>query len=146
MEFVISNKEIKLVRTEGKLLSDVSSFDYVGCGDSSVLRYLAPIMADKDRWMSINQALQVGTHWVLQAKRYAEDCGGDTDAFVLHWNGGMQTRSNMTYNWEQHCLRLERDAGKIFQSFWDTSVDAAQFDQILDRFCVHLREERTTVL
>lgn len=144
--FIIPNKAIKLVKTEGKLISDVSSFDFVGCGDSSVLRYLAPIMADRDRWMSINQALQVGTHWVLQAKRYAEDCGGDTDAFVLDWDGRMGRRSEMTYNWEQHMLRLEKEAGRIFQSFWDKSIDTIQFDEILERFCTHLREERTIVL
>jgi hypothetical protein len=64
--FVIPNAEISLVKTEGKLLSDVPDFDYVGCGGLSLLRYLAPIMANKDSlWPSIKQALFTGTYWVL---------------------------------------------------------------------------------
>ena len=92
--FIVPSTAIGLFRTEGKVVSEVlSSYDYVGYGDSSVVRYLSRIMADKQEWLSINQAVRIGTYWVLQAKRYIEDCGGDTDAFVLEWKGGMQTRS-----------------------------------------------------
>jgi len=139
---VIPSKEIALIKTEGKVASEIAVFDYVGCGDSSVLRYLASITADKDAWMTIDQALYTGTHWVRHAKTYVEDCGGDTDAFVLHWNGGMQSRSEMTYNWEQHILRLERDVASLRRSFWDVSVSDAEFGNKLGIFCQRLKEER----
>jgi 20S proteasome alpha/beta subunit len=141
--FIIPSKEMGLFKTEGKVASAVSSFDYVGCGDSSVLRYLGPIMADKQQWLSINQALRVGTYCVLQAKRYIDDCGGDTDAFVLGWNGSMQTRSGMTYNWKQHFLRLERELSQICRAIGDTSVSDEDLENRLNTFSKHVKEERS---
>jgi hypothetical protein len=143
MGFVIREKEIKLVKTEGKLLSDVYTFDYIGCGDSSLLRYLTPITADKDRWLTINQALYAGTYWVLQARRWVENCGGDTEAFVLHWNGRMHKRNDTTFNWEQHLLRLELDLSQLLKNLGDTNVKDGEFEDRLAMLCRHLREERT---
>jgi hypothetical protein len=141
--FVVPSKEIGLFRTEGKVISSVlSSFDYVGYGDSSVVRYLSRIMADKQEWLNINQALRVGTYWVLQAKRYIEDCGGDTDAFVLGWDGRMQTRSTMTYNWEQHFLGLENDLSKVIKTLGKESAKDDEFEQRLATLCSHLRDQR----
>jgi hypothetical protein len=141
--FVIPNKEMSLVKTEGKLLSDVSDFDYVGCGDSSLLRYLAPITANKaSLWPSISHALFIGTYWVLQAKRWVEDCGGDTEAFVLHWNGGMHKRNDATYDWEQRLLRVELDLAKVLKPLGDAKVSDEEFEDSLGMFCRHLREER----
>jgi hypothetical protein len=141
--FVVPSKEISLFRTEGKVISSVlSSFDYVGYGDSSVVRYLSRIMADKQEWLDINQALRIGTYWVLQAKRYIEDCGGDTDAFVLGWDGHMQTRSTMTYNWEQHFLGLENDMSKVLRTLGNESAKDDEFEQRLRTLCDHLREQR----
>jgi hypothetical protein len=140
--FVIPSKEIGMFKTEGKIASAVPSFDYVGCGDSSLLRYLGPILADKQQWLSINQALRVGTSCILQAKRYVEDCGGETDAFVLGWNGSMQTRSGMTYNWEQHFLRLERDLTSILRAIGNATVNDEEFENRLNAFSKHVREER----
>ncbi len=141
--FVIPNKEMRLVKTEGKLLSDVSDFEYVGCGDSSLLRYLAPITANKDSlWPSISQALFIGTYWVLQAKRWVEDCGGDTEAFVLHWNGGMHKRNPDASKWEQRLLRLERDASNVLKTIGDAKTSDSDFESNLTILCEHLREER----
>ena len=140
--FIIPSKEIGMFKTEGKIASAVPSFDYVGCGDSSLLRYLGPILADKQQWLSINQALRVGTSCILQAKRYVEDCGGETDAFVLGWNGSMQTRSGMTYNWEQHFLRLERDLTSILRAIGNATVNDEEFENRLNAFSKHVREER----
>jgi hypothetical protein len=143
MGFVITNKEILLVRTEGKLISDVYVFDHIGCGDSSLLRYLTPITAERDRWPTISQALYTGTYWVLQAKRWVEDCGGDTEAFVLHWNGRMHQRNGVTSNWEQHLLGLELEFAKVLKNLGDTAInDDEEFESRLAMFCRHLREER----
>jgi hypothetical protein len=140
---VIPNKEIKLFKTEGTKPSEIYAFDYMGCGDSSVLRYLTPIMADRDKWPTIGQALRLGVHWVLQAKRYAEDCGGDTEAFVLGWDGSMQNRSNMTYNWEQELLCLEKTTARVYQALGDASVNDEEFERRLDMLRIRLREERS---
>lgn len=140
--FVIGNKQMSLVKTEGKLISDVEVFDYIGCGDSSLLRYLTPIMADRDRWPTISEALYIGAYWVLQAKRWVEDCGGDTEVFVLHWNGGMLNRNGSTYNWEQHLLRLELELAKVLKALGDARVDEREFEKRLEMLSRHLREER----
>jgi hypothetical protein len=142
MGFVIPEKEIRLVRTEGKLISDVNGFDHVGCGDSSVLRYLSPIMANDKEWPSSERALRIGTFLVLQAKRYAEDCGGDTEAFFLHWNGAMQTKSSMTQKWEQHWNSLERDESRIYRALGNGAVSDEEFETSLNTFCNRLRDER----
>jgi hypothetical protein len=143
MGFIIPNKEIRLVRSEGKLISDISGFDHIGCGDSSLLRYLIPIMADdQQEWPSSERALRIGTFLVLQAKRYVEDCGGDIEAFFLHWNGGMQTRSSMTYNWEQRWLSLELYSSRVFKALGNQDVSDEEFESRLNTFCNRLREER----
>ncbi|MGA2876695.1 MAG: hypothetical protein ABSE82_14320 [Nitrososphaerales archaeon] len=140
--FVIRNKEIRLVKTEGKLISDVDVFDHVGCGDSSLLRYLTPITAEKDRWPTISQALYAGTYWVLQAKRWVEDCGGDTEAFVLHWKGTVHNRNGATYNWEQHLLGLELNLATMLKTLGDPTIKDEDFEDRLTIFSRHLREER----
>jgi hypothetical protein len=143
MGFVIPNKEIRLVRTEGKLISDISGFDHIGCGDSSLLRYLIPIMADtQQEWPSSERALRIGTFFVLQAKRYVEDCGGDTEAFFLHWNGSMQMKNSMTDNWEQRWRHLERYSSRIFKALGNGNVSDEEFENHLNVFCNRLREER----
>jgi hypothetical protein len=142
MGFVIASSEMLLVRTEGKLISDVYVFDHIGCGDSSLLRYLAPITANNDRWPTISQALHTATYWVLQAKRWVEDCGGDTEAFVLHWDGNMRQRKDATRDWEQHLLRLETEFANVLKSLAGTTTNDEEFESRLAMFCRHLREER----
>ncbi|MFY9950013.1 MAG: hypothetical protein WAK27_15045 [Candidatus Sulfotelmatobacter sp.] len=142
MGFVIPGKEIRLVKTEGRLVSDVNIFDYIGCGDSSLLRYLTPITADNRRWPTVSEALYLGTYWVHQAKRWVEDCGGDTDAFVLLWGGGMQNRSDHTYNWEQHLARLERNLSDIITTLGAKEISDDDFEKRLETFCKYIREER----
>jgi hypothetical protein len=144
--FIIRNKEIKLVKTEGKLISDVPVFDYIGCGDSSLLRYLTPITADNDRWPTISQALYTGTYWVLQATRWVEDCGGDIEAFVLHWAGTMHRRNPHTSDWAQHLLTLELDISKVLKALGNTDIDDAEFESRLASFGQRLREERALLL
>jgi len=138
----IPQKGMRLFRTEGQVVSDVQLFDYVGCGDSSLLRCLGPLLIDKDEALTMSRALIVGTYLVLKAKTYVQDCGGDTDAFTLSWAGRMQTRSGMTYNWEQHSLRLERDVSKVLRSIGDDSVTNEDASERMDILCKRIREER----
>ena len=138
---IIPSKEIRLLKTEGKVISDVPVFDYVGCGDSSLLRYLAPITVDDARWPTISQALYSGTYWVLQAKQWIDGCGGDTDAFVLHWDGRMHRRSPATPNWEQHLLRLQLGIAKLLTTLGDAEISENEVENRLSVFCEHFREE-----
>ena len=141
--FVIPNKQVTLLKTVGRLISEVSVFDYIGSGDSSVLRYLTRMTIDRSQgWPTINRALRLGVYWVLHAKNYVDGCGGDTDAFVLGWNGSMLTRSNMTHHWEQELLWLERASTNILQSLGNASVDDDEFERRLAELCRRLREAR----
>ena len=149
MGFVIENKEIKLVKSEGKLVSDVNVFDCVGCGDSSVLRYFAPFTADitQYEWPTISQALYTGTYWVLQAKRWIDGCGGDTEAFVLYWKGTMHKRDKSDIcEWEHRLSTLEMDVSSIWKMLGDGKKTDEEFENSIAALGKRLREERARCL
>src|SRR4029077_7471690 len=82
----IASSETKLLKTERKAVSEVRNVDYVGVGDSSLLRYLSPLIV-LGRLPTTNQAQYLGTYLVQQAKCYVDGCGGSTQAMTLQRDG-----------------------------------------------------------
>jgi 20S proteasome alpha/beta subunit len=139
---VVPDSEMKLFRTNGRIVGEVSNYDYVGIGDSSLLRYLRPIIAGTTI-KSVHQALSVGVYLVYAAKRYIDGCGGDTDAMVLRPTGTIETRSSSTSNIEQSLGMIEILASKAAESFFDGSQDQKEFEERVARLCRKLKDERS---
>lgn len=122
---VIPGKEFKLLKTEGQIVREVSRFEYVGVGDSSVLRYLSPLLT-QTRGYTISQAFNLGTYLTLQARRYVEGCGGDTDAVVLKSDGRL-TNLRGPHHVEQKLLLLEHFLNRAATDFFDDRSTEEEF-------------------
>jgi hypothetical protein len=128
----IRNKEFKLLKTQGHLVREVPRFDYVGTGDSSLIRYLSQFLT-QTRGYTTSQALRLGAYFVFQAKRYIDGCGGDTDARVLQPNG-TAPRIDGLERMEQKILLLEHALSRVATYFFDSREPASEVSDAADRF------------
>jgi hypothetical protein len=140
---VVPDKEIALLKTTGTVVNRVVNYDYVGVGDSSVLRYLAQMVAHVHLvgLHSVFQATLLGTYLVLKAKTFVDGCGGDTDIFIVRPNGGIEPRNNESYNLEQHCLMMEQKVKAVLGCYFDNRVDNDSFVKVLSNLDDALKRE-----
>jgi hypothetical protein len=141
---VIANSEFRLLKTEGHVVRQVHRFDYVGVGDSSLLRYFAPLLTQTAQYDS-KQALKIGTFLVLQAKRYVDGCGGDTNARVLQPNG-MARRIDGLERMEQKFLMLEHQLGRLATYFFDNREPDTEVEEAAKKFVKALKDYRPEML
>lgn len=132
--------EIALVRTENKIVNPVRGFDYIGTGDSSLLRYLSKLLTET-RGYTMEQAKYLCTYFVLQAKRYIDGCGGETEMRTISKSGSSIFSSNL-YSQEQMLLRLEFTLGRVGTYFFDRRFTVEEFNEYVDRFARMLKEYR----
>ena len=128
---VIPQQEMRFLKIEGKVVAPAHSFDYVGIGDSSLLRYLRPILINSEADLTTQQAFTLGSYLVLQAKRYIKGCGGETDMIALYPEGRLMEKFSGTHNTEHSMLNLERDIGSAVQAVFDPSVKDVELDRRL---------------
>lgn len=140
---VIPGKEFRLLKTEGWIVREVSRFEYVGVGDSSVLRYLSPFLT-QTRGYTISQAFNLGIYLTLQARRYIEGCGGETDAIVLKSNGRL-TNFRGPHHVEQKLLLLEHFLNRAATDFFDDRSTEEEFKDSVERLTKALKEYRPEV-
>jgi hypothetical protein len=137
---VIPKKEMLLIHTEGKVVSTVDEHHFVGCGDSSVLRYLIPTLTKHSSGYSAWQAVNIGVYLTLQAKRYVDGCGGDTDILILKPNG--HTTTTEAYHIEQELLKLEFLMDRTATGLFDIAMSDEEFQDHLKRFVKAVEDER----
>jgi hypothetical protein len=141
---VARNQGFKLLKTQGHLVREVPRFDYVGTGDSSLIRYLSPFLT-QTRGYTTSQALRLGAYFVMQAKRYIDGCGGNTEARVLQSNGNAP-RIDLLDTMEQKFLLLEHQLGRLAAYFFDNREPASEVDQAADRFVKMLKDYRPEIV
>lgn len=120
---VQSNGEgISLYRATLTVVRPVSTEEYMGIGDSSVIRFLSDLLAP--RKMTIRQGLVIGCYMVAQAKTYTEGCGGPTQALVMT-DGGKTIFLDMHGLESRALLRdLESEFSKaVLQVSWPSSLE-----------------------
>jgi hypothetical protein len=111
---VIPNAEMRLLRTTGRLVREVENYDYIGAGDSSLLRYLGSLLTEcLGREIGSDYAYHIACYFVLKAKTFIDGCGGDTNAFIVRPHGHIELRDGDTYNTEQEFLWLERNVDDL---------------------------------
>lgn len=135
------NTGMRLLKTERKVVSEVRGYDYVGVGDSSILRYLGQLITESYAGYTTQQAFALATYLVLKAKTHVEGCGGDTDAMILRPNGHIEPKNlGDTYNAEQQMLRIENEVRRTSTAFFDGRVSDQDFEVALDRLVRLLRD------
>ena len=78
-----------LCKTEGHALHEVHQYDYVGSGDSLLLRFLGPLLTapppvapvDQAGYI-VRQAVMIAAYLVLKAITFVPGCGGETTVWV----------------------------------------------------------------
>jgi hypothetical protein len=146
---VIPEKELRLVKTERKVVSQVDlhgrAYDYVGVGDSSILRFLGALLARPPHGGFMERhAAALGTYLVCRAKAFVDGCGGDTDIFVLHKSGVLEIRSSQAFQYEQNFMMLESFAGMLATRFFDRRVESGELDTYITTFTSRLRQEHAS--
>jgi hypothetical protein len=73
---VIPKREVRLLKTSRKIVSELQDYGYVGVGDSSILRFLGQLITQSPKGYRTRQALRLAIYLVLKAKTHIDGCGG----------------------------------------------------------------------
>ncbi len=73
--------ELILLKTVGRLVVDANTAEYLGVGDSSLIRYLDSLLNIDS--MDATQALQVGVGMVEKANQHIDGCSGGPDSVLV---------------------------------------------------------------
>jgi hypothetical protein len=140
--------EMRLAKTSGRVVSPVVTYDYVGVGDSSALRYLGQLISGVQhyRLYRADQAFMLATYLVLKAKTHVDGCGGDTDAMILRPNCHVELRSGDTDRTEQKILRIESKIRVVAQCFFDKRISEDNFDKASAELVRVLKEEHLEIV
>jgi hypothetical protein len=74
-------KGTDLIEFRGKGIQSVSSFGVIGCGDSSLIRYLAD-SAEKF-WITLQEGFLLSAYILKRAEEYIDGCHGPMDFACL---------------------------------------------------------------
>jgi 20S proteasome alpha/beta subunit len=76
-----------LIKFDGKGLQYADDYNFLGIGESSLLRFLAEKMYSSD--MNMYDAANLAIYFVQKAKDYIDGCGGPTDIAMLTEKSGL---------------------------------------------------------
>jgi 20S proteasome alpha/beta subunit len=79
----------ELVGFTGKGLYAIQAYEFVGAGDSSLLRFLVERLHRAD--LPVSRALHLGAYLLGRAKDYVDGCGGPSDMLALRPRPTLQT-------------------------------------------------------
>jgi hypothetical protein len=143
---VSAEKDFRLFKTEGYTIHEVAGYDYVGIGDSSLLRYLGQLLTSPSEQRPygyiVRQGAILGSYLVLKAKTHIDGCGGDTDTWILRPSGQLEVKSGgEVYRTEQTMLKLEMLVKKVASCFFDKRVTDEELATTLDFLIAVVKDE-----
>lgn len=135
-----------LYKTERFAIHEVKEYDYVGMGESSILRYLGQLIAQQSGkapyGYTVQQASILATYLAMKAKTHMEGCGGESDAWIVHPSGTVEPKGlawvHMT---EQRMLKMEHLTRTAASLFFDGRVSVDEFAEALERLVKIAKEE-----
>jgi hypothetical protein len=138
-----------LFRTSGYVIHKITDYEFVGFGDSSLLRFLGPLItasppvATPDQMGRIvRQAVMMATYLVMKAKTHVDGCGGDTDVFVVRPDTSLTLWSlTEIYKMEQMMLMLEHHAQHVAAHFFDRRFSDDQLAKTLEFLVSRLKSD-----
>lgn len=146
---VVPGEAHELFRTEGYVIHRVRDYQYVGFGDSSLLRFLGPLItaeppvATPDQMGRIvRQAVMMATYLVMKAKTHVDGCGGDTDVYVVRPDASVTLWSpSDIYKTEQMMLMLEHHMNHVAAHFFDKRFSDDQLAKTLEFLISRLKSD-----
>ena len=138
-----------LFRTSGYLIHKVTDYEYVGFGDSSLLRFLGPLITapppiatPNQMGRVVRQAAMMATYLVMKAKTHVDGCGGDTDVFVVRPDASLSLWGpSDVYRVEQMMLMLERHMKHVSAHFFDGRFSDDQLAKTLEFLVSRLKSD-----
>jgi len=134
-----------LLKTRGTLVSEAKDWANVGVADSSLIRYLLPLLA-KDGVRSTQQAALIGAYLIRTAKAYIDGCGGETDIWILRPKGTIEKHSGETPSVEQHEGMTEHFLSQAIARLLAPDIDALTFEDSIASMCMRLRSDHTELI
>lgn len=130
---------ITLCKTQGQTIHEVSEYEYVGVGDSSLLRFLGPLLTSpppvapiERQGFIVRQAVMIATYLVLKAKTNIDGCGGDTDVWIVRSNGCLELKTlSEIYRTEQMMLLIELHLKQAAAHFFDRRFSGEELERTL---------------
>lgn len=119
-----------MYRTEAERVYD-AAIEYIGAGDSSVVRYLAKLFVETETGVSLTQAKLIGCLLVSAANRSVEGCSGGPDLAVINQWGHIE--KNDRHSAERYLWGLEvaeRVLRKVFNDVPVVELEAIPFDSL----------------
>lgn len=108
------NSACGLIKTCGNRVV-VGTTEYIGCGDSSALRYLADFIFPNSNTSS-KEADFLACYLCSVATRYIDGCGGGPDRIVLHSNGyTTELNGGPLDNQRERDLYSEQEIGRVMR-------------------------------
>ena len=100
-----------LFRGHYKLVSPSHSAEYIGAGDTSVLRYAAELLVHP--LMPVSEASVIASYLVRLANRFVDGCGGGPDITVIRWDTEIVTEGSggAIINEDQRFAYCEQQVG-----------------------------------
>jgi hypothetical protein len=99
-----------LFRTSSHKVVD-GNMEYIGCGDSSALRYVCDLLLAEEQ--KVNEAAILGSYVVSVANRYVDGCGGGPDITAIHESGTISVGMEGPFiNTKQRFSRCEKEVGE----------------------------------
>ncbi len=138
----VDSERPAMFKTFDKAISPVYLHDFIGFGDSALVRYLsaALLKADKDPWKQ--QAMLFGVYVLSQAKKYVHGCGGDTDVVGLFCGDAYELPSRSLERMENQFDQFEQRASEVLVALTHDSISQELFDKTVGDFARHLQEVR----
>lgn len=141
---IVASSNMVLLKTDRQIVRKVDHFDYVGCGDSSVLRYLSPLLITSRR-VTTAYAQKAATYLIRQAKRYVDGCGGETTGHVLLKNGDNVMVAHVE-ELENRLTSLQGMLWGVGRLAFDAQDSDSDMDTRLEQLKVALRNERKELI
>lgn len=123
------NSACGLIKTSGNR-AVVGVTEYIGCGDSSVLRYLADLLLP-DSVPSTHEADFLSCYMCSIATRYIDGCGGGPDRVVLHRDGIItDAQGGPLDNQRERNLYSESETGRVLRELIYSGGTRVAFTQL----------------
>jgi hypothetical protein len=104
-----------LVAHEDKI-REGQTIEYIGCGDSSLLHFLADRIDDSEPF-DVDDAAVIAAHLVGNAKKYIDGCGGPTQIVTLKDGRITFWEESKVQNMETVILETDGDSGRCRSVF-----------------------------
>ncbi len=117
-------------RTEGEQVHE-ANMEYIGAGDSSIVRYLAEISMRNRNQLSGMEAKMIGLLLVSAANRYVEGCSGGPNIVSINEFGNIESMSQEAIWRFQHSIKvIENQFAQFFSSFAVVDLEGIPLDRL----------------